>query len=48
MFEGSIGDTRLERRGEQILEAMKQHQTAILNQRCSTHADRIDCLLMMP
>ena len=31
MLEGAFGDKRLERRGEQILDAMKQHQTAILN-----------------
>lgn len=40
MFAGAFGDTRLDRRGEKILEAMKQHETAILNQCCSTHAEK--------
>jgi hypothetical protein len=41
MFEGMFGDTRLAQRGETIFEAMKQHETAILNQCCSTHAEKI-------
>jgi hypothetical protein len=40
MFAGAFGDKRLELRGERILEAMKQHETAILNQCCSTHAEK--------
>ena len=40
MFEGAFGDSRLARRGETIFEAMKQHETAILNQCCSTHAEK--------
>jgi hypothetical protein len=40
MFEGAFGDRRLDHRGETIFEAMKQHETAILNQCCSTHAEK--------
>lgn len=40
MFAGAFGDPRLDRRGETMLEAMKQHETAILNQCCSTHAEK--------
>jgi hypothetical protein len=40
MFEGAFGDKRLDRRGETIFDAMKQHETAILNQCCSTHAEK--------
>lgn len=40
MFAGIFGDKRLDQRGETIFEAMKQHKTAILNQCCSTHAEK--------
>lgn len=40
MFDGAFGDKPLDQRGETILDAMKQHETAILNQCCPTHAEK--------
>lgn len=41
MFEGAFVDKRLERRGEQIVEAMTQRQSAVVHQFCETPKDQI-------
>ena len=41
MFEGAFVDTRLDRRGEQILKAMIEKQSAVVHQCCSSHAEQI-------
>jgi hypothetical protein len=40
MFANSFVEGRLDRRGEQILEAMQRNETAILHQCCRTHTEQ--------
>ena len=40
MFEGAFVDTRLDRRGEQILESMVSRESAVIHQCCSTHTSQ--------
>jgi hypothetical protein len=41
MFEGAFVDRRLERRGDQIVEAMTQRQSAVVHQFCETSKEQI-------
>lgn len=41
MFEGAFVDRRLERRGEQIVDAMTQRQSAVVHQFCETPKEQI-------
>ena len=41
MFEGALVDRRLDRRGEQIVEAMTQRQSAVVHQFCETTKEQL-------